>query len=149
MIFWVISRIDFMGHFDILLFQTPQVFLETALETGAGDCFAGPGTVPGAPGRPLHLLLVDTLGEGLHHGLQLIEGGLLALPHLLHCHPPEPEVKAAHVRGLGRPGNGGEAGDDPALEGLLEPSWAKTLKPIFTFMDENSHTVVSKYQNVP
>ena len=72
MIFWVISRTDFMGHFDILLFQTPQDFLETALETGAGDCFAGPGTLPGAPGRPLHLLLVDTLGEGLHHGLQLI-----------------------------------------------------------------------------
>ena len=69
---WVISRTDFMGHFDILLFQTPQDFLETALETGAGDCFAGPGMLPGAPGRPLHLLLVDTLGEGLHHGLQLI-----------------------------------------------------------------------------
>ena len=35
MIFWVISRIDFMGHFDILLFQTPQDLLETALGAGA------------------------------------------------------------------------------------------------------------------
>ena len=97
-----------MGHFDILLLQTPQDLLKTALEAGAGDRFAGPGTFPGAPGRPLHLLLVNTLGEGLHHGLQLIEGGLFALPHLLHCHPPEPEVKAAHVRRLGWPGNAGE-----------------------------------------
>ena len=40
-----------MGHFDILLFQTPQDLLKTALEAGAGDCFAGPGTLPGAPGR--------------------------------------------------------------------------------------------------
>ena len=62
-----------MGHFDILLFQTPQDLLETALEAGASLCFAGPGMLPGAPGRPLHLLLVDTLGKGLHHGLQLIE----------------------------------------------------------------------------
>ena len=62
-----------MGHFDILLLQTLQNLVETALEAGAGDRFAGPGPLPGAPHRPLHLLLVDTLGEGLHHGLQLIE----------------------------------------------------------------------------
>ena len=76
-----------MGHFDILLFQTPQDLLETAFEAGAGDRFAGPGTLPGAPGRPLYLPLVDTLGKGLHHGLELSEGGGPALPHLLHCHP--------------------------------------------------------------
>ena len=35
LIFWVISRTDFMGHFDILLFQTPQDLLETALGAGA------------------------------------------------------------------------------------------------------------------
>ena len=69
-----------MGHFDILLFQTPQDLLETVFEAGAGDRFAGPGTLPGAPGRPLHLLLVDTLSAGLHHGLQLIEDGGPALP---------------------------------------------------------------------
>ena len=71
-----------MGHFDILLFQTPQDLLETALEAGAGDRFSGPGMFPGASGRPLHLLQVDTLGKGLHHGLQLIEGGGPALPHI-------------------------------------------------------------------
>ena len=69
-----------MGHFDILLPQTPQDLLETALEAGAGDRSAGPGTLPGAPGRPLHLPLVNPLGIGLHHGLQLIEGGGPALP---------------------------------------------------------------------
>ena len=58
-----------MGHFDILLFQTPQDLLETALEAGADDRFVGPGSLPGAPGRPLHLLLVDTLKAGLHYGL--------------------------------------------------------------------------------
>ena len=47
-----------MGHFDILLLQTRQDLLETALEAGAGDRFAGLGTLPGAPGRPLHPLLV-------------------------------------------------------------------------------------------
>ena len=68
-----------MGHFDILLFQPPQDLLETALKACAGDRFVGPGTLPGAPGRPLHLLLVDTLSEGLHNGLQLVEGGGLFL----------------------------------------------------------------------
>ena len=58
-----------MGHFDILLLQTPQDLLKTALEAGAGNRFVGPGTLPGAPGRPLHLPLVDTLGKGLHKGL--------------------------------------------------------------------------------
>ena len=58
-----------MGHFDILLLQTPQDLLKTALEAGAGDRFAGPGTFPGAPGRPLHLPLVDNFAKGLHHGL--------------------------------------------------------------------------------
>ena len=58
-----------MGHFDILLFQTPQDLLETAFEAGVGDGIAGPFTLPGAPGRPLHLLLVDTLSAGLHRGL--------------------------------------------------------------------------------
>ena len=100
-----------MGHFDILLLQTLQNLVETALEAGAGDRFAGPGPLPGAPRQPLHLLLVDTLGEGLHHGLQLVEGGGPALPHLLHGHAPEPEVQAAQVGGLGRllvaPGAGG------------------------------------------
>ena len=100
-----------MGHFDILLLQTLQNLVETALEAGAGDRFAGPGPLPGAPRRPLHLLLVDTLGEGLHHGLQLVEGGGPALPHLLHGHTQEPEVQAAQVGGLGRllvaPGAGG------------------------------------------
>ena len=62
-----------MGHFDILLLQTPQDLLETALEAGSGDHFAGPGTLSGAPGRPLHLPLVDTLGKGLHHGLVSFE----------------------------------------------------------------------------
>ena len=69
-----------MGHFDILLLKAPQDLLETALEAGAGDRSAGPGTLPGAPGRPLHLPLVNPLGIGLHHGLQLIEGGGPALP---------------------------------------------------------------------
>ena len=58
-----------MGHFDILLLQTPQDLLETALEAGTDNRFAGPGTHPGAPGRPLYLPLVDSLGKGLHHGL--------------------------------------------------------------------------------
>ena len=49
MIFWVISRIDFMGHFDILLLKAPQDLLETALEAGPDDRFARPGTLPGAP----------------------------------------------------------------------------------------------------
>ena len=40
--------------------------------------------------------------------LELREGGGPALPHLLHCHPPKPQVEAAHVRRLGWPGNGGE-----------------------------------------
>ena len=62
-----------MGHFDILLLQTLQDLLETALEAGAGDRFAGAGMLSGAPGRPLHLPLVDTLGKGLHHGLVLCE----------------------------------------------------------------------------
>ena len=64
--------------------------------------------IPGAPGWPLHLLGVDTLGKGLHHGLELSEGGGPSLPHLLHYHHPEPEVEAAHVGRLGWPGNGGE-----------------------------------------
>ena len=72
-----------MGHFDILLLQTPQDLFESALEAGAGDRFAGPGTLPGALDRPLHLPLVDALSKGLHHGLQLIEGGRPALPHML------------------------------------------------------------------
>ena len=58
-----------MGHFDILLLQTPPDLLETAIKAGAGDRFAGPGMLSGAPGRPLHLPLVDTLGKGLHQGL--------------------------------------------------------------------------------
>ena len=58
-----------MGHFDILLLQTLQDLLKTALEAGAGDRFAGPGTFPGAPGRALHLPLVDNFAKGLHHGL--------------------------------------------------------------------------------
>ena len=62
-----------MGHFDILLLQTPQDLLKTALEAGAGDCFAGPCTLPGAPGRPLHLPLVDTLGKDLQKGLVTCE----------------------------------------------------------------------------
>ena len=61
-----------MGHFDISLLQTPPDLLKTDLVAGASDRFAGPGTLPGAPGRPLHLSLVDALGKGLHHGLQLI-----------------------------------------------------------------------------
>ena len=72
-----------MGHFDILLLQTPQDLLQSALESGAGDRSAGPSTLPGAPGRPLHLPLVDTLGKGLHHGLQLTEGGEPAVPHMI------------------------------------------------------------------
>ena len=72
-----------MGHFDILLLQTTQDLFETALEAGAGDRFAGPGTLPGALDRPLHLPLVDALSKGLHHGLQLIEGGRPALPHMI------------------------------------------------------------------
>ena len=72
-----------MGHFDILLPQTPQDLLETALEAGAGDRSAGPGTLPGAPGRPLHHPLVNALGKGLHHGFQLIESGGPALPHMI------------------------------------------------------------------
>jgi len=105
----------------ILLLDSVYNFSETALETAAADFFAGSGSLPGAPGRLHHLLLVHALGEGLHHSLQLVEGGRSALPDLLHGHPPEPEVQAAEVRGLGRPGDGGEARDHPALEGLLQP----------------------------
>ena len=38
---------------------TLQDFLKVALEACAGNCPAGPGTIPGAPGWPLHLLEVD------------------------------------------------------------------------------------------
>ena len=69
-----------MGHFDILLLQTPQDLFETALEAGAGDRFAGSGTLPGALGRPLHLPLVDALGKGLHRAFSSLRvEGLLFL----------------------------------------------------------------------
>ena len=75
-----------MGHFYILLLQTPQDLLESYLEAGVHDCSAGPSMLPGAPRRPLHLPLVDALDKCLHHGLQLIEGGGPALPHMIQGH---------------------------------------------------------------
>ena len=74
-----------MGHFDILLLQTPQDLLESYLEAGVHDCSAGPSMLPGAPRRPLHLPLVDALDKCLHHGLQLIEGREPAVPHMIQC----------------------------------------------------------------
>ena len=47
--------------------------LETALEAGAGDRSAGPGTLPGAPGRPLHLPLVNPLPQLLLHPVLLVQ----------------------------------------------------------------------------
>ena len=134
-----------MGHFDILLLQTPQDLLETALEAGAGNCFAGPGTLPGAPGSPLHLPLVDTLGKGLHHGLELSEGGGPSLPHLLHYHHPEPEVEAAHVGRLGWPGNAGEEHLE-SCQGL-QGSCQRKLPGQPKENPEGSRAL--KYQNVP
>ena len=93
-----------MGHFDILLLQTPQDLLETALEAGAGDCSAGPGMLSGAPGRPLHLLLavllkpqsVPAAQQGLQHLLEHLQvsftihwdiGGELIEDHFSLHHP--------------------------------------------------------------
>ena len=39
-----------MGNFNILSLWTLHNLLETSLEVGAGDHFAGPGTLSGAPG---------------------------------------------------------------------------------------------------
>ena len=41
--------------------------------------------IAGAPGLPLHLFWVNTPGKGLHHDLELSEGGEPAHPNLLHC----------------------------------------------------------------
>ena len=49
MIFSVISRLNFTGHFDILMLYPLQNFLLAALEACAGKCPAGPCTIPGAP----------------------------------------------------------------------------------------------------
>ena len=76
-----------MGHFDILLLQTPQDLLKTALEAGAGDRFAGPGTFPGAPGRALHLPLVDNFAKGLDNFAKGLHHGLISCEKEQALHP--------------------------------------------------------------
>ena len=72
------------------------------------------------------------LSKALHCCFELSQGAGLALPHLLHCHTPEPVIQAAEVGRFWWPGDWSEARDYPALESLVQPgtSWHVCWCPI-------------------
>ena len=96
-IFSVMSRLNFAGHFDTLDPSGLSLGYPRSLRRQLPCRPWHDSRCSWLTSSPPPVRLSRQRHPPRHHGLELSEGGGPALLHLLHCHPPETEVEAAHV----------------------------------------------------